>query len=233
MVSSPHYGDDYQGFGSRKNIPKNRINDHPFWMGLCKTWLLDPGSGGLWPVATRASVTEKIIHRLWNHWDWPLGFWEKKTIHELKLDQKPTISSVVPYSPTNVPVRDSWWWPIASNKGTALRQEKDLPGPVVNPLGIPRIPNVDKPTMPGDGTHTIKTLTWGWFMTVNPTWNTMFWPRGIWAFRKTCSMLFCILFRFSQFWEYGKMGNRFDQWCSQSENGQVMKDLKLFLAGFF
>jgi hypothetical protein len=46
-------------------------------------------------------------------------------------------------------------------------------------------------------------------------------------------MLFCILFRFSQFWEYGKMGNRFDQWCSQSENGQVMKDLKLFLAGFF
>jgi hypothetical protein len=93
----------------------------------------------------------------------------KKTIHELKLDQKPTISSVVPYSPTNVPVRDSWWWPIASNKGTALRQEKDLPGPVVNPLGIPRIPNVDKPTMPGDGTHTIKTLTWGWFMTVNPT----------------------------------------------------------------
>ena len=96
---------------------------------------------------------------------------EKKKIHELKLDQKPTISSVVPYSPTNVPVRDSWWWPIASNKGTALRQEKDLPGPVVNPLGIPRIPNVDKPTMPGDG---MLTLTWGWFMTVNPTWNTMF-----------------------------------------------------------
>ena len=88
---APNKSDQWPSHGPMQNMT---FGSGVWWFVL---WLQEL----LWLKKSSTGIVKPLRFTAW--------ILRKKTIHELKLDQKPTISSVVPYSPTNVPVRDSWW----------------------------------------------------------------------------------------------------------------------------